>query len=66
MTAKTASEKVAVYDGRYPDSLPPDRADQKIERYDRAEFKHRASGAAGGSGKRFFGVPALPWHEDKS
>ena len=60
--AKTAAEKAANYDGLYPNSLPPERFDQKVERMERIETKERKR--SGGRGMRYFTVPELPWHRE--
>lgn len=57
---KTASEKAAEYDRRYPDSI--DNFAQKVERQERLDLKQ--SKAEGGRGVRSFSVPELPWHKE--
>ena len=58
MAPKTASDKAAAYDRRFPDSIN-DFA-QKVERQERLELKEAK--AQGGRGVRTFSVPELPWH----
>lgn len=58
-----AEAKAARYDRLYPDSLPPDASGQKAERMERLDLKRRKK--SGGSGRRYYGVPALPWHAEE-
>jgi hypothetical protein len=60
--ARTAAEKAADYERRYPESVSD--FGQKVERQERLDLKARRS--EGGRGVRYFGVPELPWHRERN